>query len=131
LRLEAGMPLYGHELSETIDPFEAGLGFAVQLKGRTFPGCEPLRTAKKNPTKVRIGLSLEGKRVPREHYLILDGDTTVGEVSSGTFSPTLQRPIAMGFVAPAAARIGHELNVDIRGRMVPATVVELPFYQRA
>lgn len=131
LRLEAAMPLYGHELSEQINPYEAGLGFAVHLKDRQFPGRDALAELKANPARVRVGLTLDGKRVPREHYPILCGDRTVGEVCSGTFSPTFQRPIAMGFVAPDAAELGSELLIDIRGRQVPATVVELPFYKRA
>lgn len=130
LRLEAAMPLYGHELSEQINPFEAGLGFAVHLKDRQFPGRDALAKLKGNPGRVRIGLSMAGKRVPREHYAILQGDTPIGEVCSGTFSPTLQKPIAMGFVEPGVAEPGKELQVDIRGRSLPATVVELPFYKR-
>lgn len=130
LRLEAGMPLYGHELSEMIDPFQAGLGFAVQLQDRQFPGRDALVQLKSRPEKVRIGISMDGKRVPREHYSILKGDQIVGEVSSGTFSPTLQKPIAMGFVAPEFATIGESLSVDLRGRHLSATIVELPFYKR-
>jgi aminomethyltransferase len=125
------MPLYGHELSEQLTPYDAGLGFAVHLKDRNFPGRDALDKSRANPSKVRIGLEMEGKRVPREHYPIIQGDVQVGEVSSGTFSPTLQRPIAMGFVAPDVAASGTELNIDIRGRSLPARVVELPFYKRA
>lgn len=131
LRLEAGMPLYGHELSEEISPFEAGLGFAVQLEDRQFPGRDALAEKKQNRSRVRIGLMLEGKRVPREGYAILRGDEPIGEVSSGTFSPTLEKPIAMGFVQSPAPEIGSELNIDIRGKSLPATVCELPFYKRS
>ena len=130
LRLEAGMPLYGHELSEQINPYEAGLGFAVQLRDRQFPGRDALTKARDDPQKRRIGLSLDGKRVPREHYPILKSGVQVGEVSSGTFSPTLQKPIAMGFVTPDAAELDSELSVDLRGKRVSAKVVELPFYKR-
>ncbi len=131
LRLEAGMPLYGHELSEQINPFEAGLGFACHLVGYDFPGREALLRIQKEPlAHVRIGLEMSGARVPRQGYAILCGGQAVGEVTSGTFSPTLKKPIAMGFVVPAASKPGTELAVDVRGRPEPARVIELPFYQR-
>ena len=135
LRLEAAMPLYGHELNEQIDPFQAGLGFAVDLEKR-FPGRDALVIAKANTARaVRVGLVLAGKRVPREGFSILDGaatsdQSTVGHVTSGTFSPTLERPIAMGYVDRAVAAPGRALAIDIRGRAEPATVIKLPFYRR-
>lgn len=131
LRLEAGMPLYGHELSEELTPFDVGLGFAVQLKDRQFPGSEALAAAKSNPAQSRIGLTLEGKRVPREHYGIFDGAEQIGQVTSGTFSPTFQRPIAMGLVTPGVTDIGDELQIDVRGKRLPAQVVSLPFYRKS
>ena len=131
LRLEAAMPLYGHELSESIDPYQAGLSFAVQLKDRDFIGRDALIAKKsQGSSQVRIGLELAGRRVPREHYPVLRDGETVGEVTSGTFSPTLQRPIAMAYVDAASATVGAELAVDIRGSHQPAQVVELPFYSR-
>ncbi|MEO8493567.1 MAG: glycine cleavage system aminomethyltransferase GcvT [Planctomycetota bacterium] len=131
LRLEAAMPLYGHELSESIDPFQAGLGFAVHLKDRDFIGATALRELKDRPSQPRrIGLELSGKRVPREHYAVLAKGEAVGEITSGTFSPTLERPIAMAYVHPNAAELGAELTVDIRGRAETARVVALPFYKR-
>jgi aminomethyltransferase len=133
LRLESAMPLYGHELSESISPYEAGLGFAVKLSERQFPGRDALaaESQQESPAKrVRIGLALDGKRVPREGYKILLDQNEVGVVTSGTFSPTLEMPIAMGFVAPTAATIGMELSIDVRGKLLPARVVELPFYKR-
>ena len=131
LRLEAGMPLYRHELSEQIHPFEAGLGFACHLVGYDFPGRDALLRIQKEPLKrVRIGLEMSGQRVPRQGYPILCHGQPVGEVTSGTFSPTLKKPIAMGFVAPPANKAGTELQVDLRGRVEPARVIELPFYQR-
>jgi aminomethyltransferase len=131
LRLEAGMPLYGHELSETINPFEAGLGFACHLVGYDFPGRDALLKIQDTPLeRVRVGLALDGQRVPRQGYAINCEDYHVGEVTSGTFSPTLKRPIAMGFVKRAAAVIGTELKIDLRGRPEPARVVDLPFYTR-
>lgn len=133
LRLEAGMPLYGHELSESVDPYQAGLGFAVNLQGRSFVGAEALQRRKGDPQlPKRIGLALAGRRVPREHYAVLaEGQGGVGEVTSGTFSPTLDKPIAMAYVRPEAAVVGTELAVDIRGRLEAARVVELPFYRRS
>ena len=132
LRLEAAMPLYGHELSETIDPLTAGLAFAVNLDGRQFPGHDALvRIKQQQPTRRRIGLELAGRRVPREQYPIRSGESSLGEVTSGTFSPTLGRPIAMGYVAVDAAAPGTELQVDIRGQLEPARVVKLPFYRRS
>jgi len=131
LRLEAGMPLYGHELSEQIDPYQAGLGFAVNLKDRHFPGRAALATLKATPRPlVRAGLELAGRRVPREHYRVLRGEDSVGEVTSGTFSPTLQKAIAMAYVHREASEPGSEVQVEIRGRLEPARVVPLPFYQR-
>ncbi|MEM6655332.1 MAG: glycine cleavage system aminomethyltransferase GcvT [Planctomycetota bacterium] len=143
LRLEAGMPLYGHELSEAINPLQAGLGFAVNLKGREFVGKDALAAASEDPRQpVRIGLQLEGKRAPREGYPVLQGPVgegavegadafeEVGVVTSGTFSPTLGRPIAMALVKPSAAAVGERLAVDARGTELPATVTPLPFYER-
>lgn len=131
LRLEAGMPLYGHELSEEIDPLQAGLSFAVNLKDRTFPGSEALAKRKADTrAPVRIGLTLDGKRVPREGYLVLSGETQIGRITSGTFSPTLNQPIAMAYVSREHAATGSELTIDIRGSREPARVVELPFYKR-
>jgi aminomethyltransferase len=133
LRLESAMPLYGHELSESIDPFEAGLGFAVSIDhDRQFVGAEALRNAAASvPNRVRVGLELSGKRVPREHYPVLFDGSVIGEVTSGTYSPTLDRPLAMAYVAPNCSAEGTELAIDIRGRHEPATVVPLPFYRRA
>ena len=131
LRLEAAMPLYGHELSESIDPLQAGLSFAVNLQGRGFLGRDAIAAKKDDPTRpVRIGLELAGRRVPREHYPVHHGGVVVGEVTSGTFSPTLQKPIAMAYVRADAAAVGTEVTVDIRGGAEPAKVVPLPFYRR-
>ena len=130
LRLEAGMPLYGHELSEAINPYQAGLGFAVNLPGRDFVGADALRRLKEDANQPnRIGLELAARRVPRENCPVLAGDRPVGAVTSGTFSPTLEKPIAMAYVQPEAS--AAELAVDIRGRREPARVVELPFYRRS
>jgi aminomethyltransferase len=131
LRLEAAMPLYGHELTETIDPIAAGLDFAVNLPGRDFLGRDAIMAAKDRPDRpVRVGLVLHGRRAAREHYPVLCDSKVVGEVTSGTFSPTLEKPIAMAYVPPQCAPEGTELAVDIRGTIEPALVVKLPFYRR-
>jgi aminomethyltransferase len=131
LRLEAAMPLYGHELDENINPYQAGLSFAVNLKDRDFIGRDALVAARRKTDQPRrVGLQLAGKRVPRQHYAIMRGEEKIGEVSSGTFSPTLNCPIALGYVRPEFAEFGNSLTIDVRGRGEPATVVKLPFYQR-
>jgi aminomethyltransferase len=131
LRLEAAMPLYGHELSETINPIQAGLNFAVNFKDRKFIGSEALeKFAADKYQPVRIGLQCDGKRVPREGCPVLHNGTIVGAVTSGTFSPTFNRPIAMAYVQPSASTIGTQLTTDIRGTHHPAVVVPLPFYKR-
>jgi aminomethyltransferase len=131
LRLDAAMPLYGHELDEDTTPFQAGLGFAVKLDKGEFIGREALVREQADPRPwKRIGLELQGRRIAREGFTILDGGEPVGHVTSGTFSPTLEKSIAMGYVEPNHARPGTELKVDIRGRPVPSRVVKLPFYKR-
>ena len=103
------MPLYGHELSESINPIQAGLNFAVNLGGRKFIGSDALeKFAADKSQPVRIGLQLDGKRVPRQGCPVLHNDEIVGEVTSGTFSPTLDRPIAMAYVQPTAQAIGTQ-----------------------
>jgi glycine cleavage system T protein (aminomethyltransferase) len=131
LRLEAAMPLYGHELNEQINPIQSGLSFAVNLEGRDFVGREALMMAKQNKQQpVRVGLELAGRRAAREHYAVLSDGKPIGEITSGTFSPTLQKPIAMAYVPPQYAKPGTELTIDIRGSAEPARVVKLPFYVR-
>jgi len=130
LRLEAGMPLYGHELSESINPVEAGLDFAVNLRNREFVGKQAIEAASKATQPVRVGLQVEGRRVPREGCPILRADEEIGTVTSGTFSPTFDQPIAMGYVKSTAAALGTAVDIDIRGKQHTAKVVPLPFYER-
>jgi len=131
LRLEAGMPLYGHELLESINPVEAQLDFAINLRDREFIGKEAIMNFQKDHhQRVRVGLQLEGRRVPRENCRLLRSDEEVGIVTSGTFSPSFGHPIAMGYVKPTTAALGTTLDVDIRGKLHTATIVPLPFYQR-
>ncbi len=132
LRLEAGMPLYGHELDEAIDPFQAGLGFACNLKDRTFVGREALEQKSKDVNlPKRVGLVLDGRRAARQGANMLDADSrVVGQVTSGSFSPTLDKPIAMAYLNPAVAIAGTTLDIDIRGTQVSASIVPLPFYKK-
>lgn len=131
LRLEAAMPLYGHELNESVNPYQAGLGFAVDLKKRSLTGRDALLRFSQDPAQPRrVGLELAGKRIAREGCEVLAGAMHAGETTSGTFSPTLEKSIAMAYVQPDSSAPGTRLSVDIRGRAEPATVVALPFYRR-
>ena len=131
LRLEAGMPLYGHELSEEINAASTGLNFAINRKGRTFCGNAAIvksKEAQKDP--VRVGLELAGRRPAREGCPVLVDGANVGMLTSGTLSPTLDKPIAMAYLLPEFSAVGTKVDVDIRGKIHAATVVALPFYQR-
>jgi aminomethyltransferase len=131
LRLEAAMPLYGHELSEEIDPLQAGLGWAVKLDKGDFIGREGLLRRQQDKTlPKRVGLELEGKRLAREGAAVLVKDREVGRVSSGTFAPTVGKAIAMAYLDPQHGDPGTACNVDIRGKAEPARIVPLPFYRR-
>ncbi|MEU0136083.1 glycine cleavage system aminomethyltransferase GcvT [Streptomyces sp. NPDC006296] len=136
LRLEAGMPLYGHELTTALTPFDAGLGRVVKFeKEGDFVGREALSAAAARaeaaPPRKLVGLIAEGRRVPRAGYPVVAGGEVVGEVTSGAPSPTLGKPIAMAYVDAAHAAPGTEgVGVDIRGTHEPYEVVALPFYKR-
>jgi aminomethyltransferase len=130
LRLEAGMPLYGHELTEALDPIAAGLGWAVDLN-KEFIGAAPLRAiAQTGPKRKLVGLEIEGKRIARQGVPVLSAGSPVGEVTSGTFGPTLQKSIAMAYVDAAHAAPGTLLSVDLKGTEAAAKVVKLPFYKK-
>lgn len=133
LRLEAGMPLYGHELSTATFPVQAGLGRVVALsKEGDFVGREAIEEGPVPDARVLVGLVAEGKRAGRAGYPIVlpDGAQIVGEVTSGALSPTLGVPISMAYVDPDYAAVGTVLHLDVRGTRVPASVVALPFYKR-
>jgi aminomethyltransferase len=136
LRLEAAMPLYGHELTENINPLEAGLAFACNLDGRSFVGKESIQEVVKNgPARTRVGLLFDGKRPVREGCDVIDNhDQRVGIVTSGAPSPTLGRPIAMALVDraridPSTGMSRCELRIDNRGTLQSATTTSLPFYR--
>jgi aminomethyltransferase len=137
LRLEAGMPLYGNELSLQGDPFAAGLGPVVALsKEGDFVGKAALAAKKEAGAGVTagrrlVGLKGLGRRAGRAHYPVLKDGTTVGEVTSGQPSPTLGYPIAMAYVDAAFTDVGTALDVDLRGKAEPFEVVDLPFYKRS
>ncbi|MFL1999604.1 aminomethyltransferase family protein [Microbacterium sp. A1-JK] len=129
LRLEAGMPLYGHELTRDVVPAQAGLARAVALDKDDFIGKGAL-AADIADRPVLVGLVSDGKRAGRAGYAVYDADTRVGEITSGALSPTLQHPIALAFISPESSALGTELAIDVRGTRIPATVTALPFYRR-
>ena len=131
LRLEAGLPLYGHDLDERTDPVSAGLAFAISKRRRKdggFPGAEQtLGFLADGPPAMRVGLALEGRLPAREGAPIFHDDIGVGTVTSGGFAPTLGRPIAMGYVSAHHAAPGTALTIDVRGKRIPAAVAAMPF----
>ena len=131
LRLEAGLPLYGHDLSPETDPVSAGLGFAISKRRRAeggFMGAQAVLKALADGTPtVRVGLALEGRMAAREGASVHSGADTVGTLTSGGFSPSLNHPIAMAYVGAAHAAPGTRLTIDVRGKQLPATVVAMPF----
>ncbi|MDM7991290.1 glycine cleavage system aminomethyltransferase GcvT [Arthrobacter sp. zg-Y877] len=134
LRLEAGMPLYGNELTLDTDPYAAGLGPVVALsKEGNFVGRSALEARKEaGPARKLVGLKGSGRRSARSHYPVLsDSETVIGEVTSGAPSPTLGYPIALAYVDTDFTAPGTELSVDLRGKQEQFTVVELPFYKRS
>ncbi|MGQ9866068.1 MAG: glycine cleavage system aminomethyltransferase GcvT [Pseudanabaenaceae cyanobacterium] len=129
LRLEAGLPLYGQDLDETTSPLVAGLGWLVHWERKgDFMGRAALETERQQGiSRRRVALQGEGKTIARPHYPIQDGDQTIGEITSGTLSPTLGIPIAFGYVPPQYARLGQTLTVPVRDRLGTFTVVRPPF----
>lgn len=134
LRLEAGMPLYGNELSRLVNPFEAGLGRAVRLD-HDFVGRDALsQAAEYEPKRKLVGLAGEGRRAARAHYQLFASEASenpVGEITTGALSPTLGYPIAMAYVDAALCEPGTQIWADVRGSRQPMQVVSLPFYKRA
>ena len=136
LRLEAGMPLYGHELNEQTDPISAGLQFAVSLDkepqedGTPFIGQEALRKIDADGPKNRLmGLKLDGRRTARQDMKVHKGDQSIGHVTSGCLSPTLDTPIAMAYLDAQTAQEGDTVTVELGRQSVDAQVVPLPFYK--
>ncbi len=131
LRLEAAMALYGQDIDDNITPLEAGLGWVVHLDTKgDFIGREVLEQQKASGVSKRlVGIEMQGRHIARHGYpVILEGET-VGEVTSGTLSPTLNRAVALAVVPAKLAKIGQQLEVEIRGKNYPANVVKKPFYR--
>ncbi|MFQ5901279.1 MAG: glycine cleavage system aminomethyltransferase GcvT, partial [Thermodesulfobacteriota bacterium] len=130
LRLEMGYPLYGHELGEDINPFEAGLGWVVKLNKGTFIGKKALEEVQRKGIEKRIvGFKMLDKGIPRAGYKLFSGGKDVGYVTSGTMSPSINIAIGMGFVRTTFPGIDQEIAVEIRGRLAKARIVNLPFYR--
>ena len=130
LRLEAAMPLYGHELSADITPLEAGLGFFVKPDKGDFVGRGAL-AARGEPTRKRAGLRMTGRGIAREDCAVYVGEKQIGRTTSGTHAPFLGYAVAMAMLDADAAVPGTQVEVDVRGRRIAAEVVKLPFYRRA
>ena len=128
LRLEASMPLYGHELTADITPVEAGMGRAFAKKEADFVGKEALTG--REPSVVIAGLTSEQRRAAREGAEVFLGDDKIGVVTSGQPSPTLGYPVALAHLDPAHAEVGTDVEIDIRGRRYPFTIAPTPFYSR-
>lgn len=139
LRLEAGLPLYGHDMTDAVDPVSADLVFALSKRRRLeggFPGAERIAALLTDgPAAKRVGLALEGRLPAREGAPVYAGDEQVGVLTSGGFAPTRGHPIAMAYVDAARAAPGTELTIEVRGKRLPAVVTPMPFvphnYHRA
>jgi aminomethyltransferase len=127
LRLEAALPLHGHELGPGITPLQAGLGWVVAWSKDDFRGRAALAAEQaRGIDRHLVGIATEGRRPPRAGYLIVAGGEAVGVVTSGNFSPTLGHGIALGFVPPHID-VGATVEIDVRGTLLPAAVVDTPF----
>lgn len=131
LRLEAGLPLYGHDIDTGVSPIAADLGFAISKRRREqggFIGYDRIaRELEEGAPSRRVGLAIEGRLPAREGSLIFIGDEQVGNVTSGGFAPTVGAPIAMGWVATPHATVGTALEIEVRGKRLAATVAPMPF----
>ena len=130
LRMEAAMPLYGHEMDDEVSPLETGLGFAVKMAKDYFIGTAALE-ANEGQKRQRIGLKVTGRGIIREHQDVLLGGEKIGVTTSGTHCPYLGYPIAMALVSEGSTELGSKVEVEVRGRKVEAEVTALPFYKRS
>ena len=128
LRLEAAMPLYGHEMDDAVSPLETGLGFAVKMGKEAFIGKDAIQRRGKPQVK-RVGLEVTGRGIAREHQDVVFEGEKIGHTTSGTYCPYLEKPLAMALIDAERAEAGTEVAIDIRGRKVAAKVVALPFYK--
>lgn len=129
LRMEAAMPLYGHEMNDEITPFETNLDFAVKMNKDDFIGKKAL-LEKGEPTITRVGLQMVDRGIMREHQDVYYQDELIGQTTSGTHCPYVNKPIAMALIKKEYSEIGKQLDVDIRGKKLKAQIVPLPFYKR-
>jgi aminomethyltransferase len=130
LRLEMGMALYGNDIDDTVTPLEANLGWLVKLKKGDFVGRDALARQKQEGLKRKlVGFTTEERSFPRHGYPVFVNDQQSGEVRSGTMSPTLNIPIGTAYVPVASAAEGSELEIEIRGKRIPARVTKMPFYK--
>ena len=130
LRLEAAMPLYGHEMDETVSPLETGLDFGVKLQKENFIGKRALE-ARGEPKITRVGLKVTGRGIVREHCSVFLGEEKVGTTTSGTFLPFLNGAYAMALLDKHCSALGTALSVEVRGRRIDTEVVALPFYKKS
>ena len=131
LRLEMKMALYGNDIDDTTSPVEAGLSWIINFDKDFIAKDIILKHKQDKPNKRLICLELDGKAFPRHGYDIYDGQEKIGQVTSGTFSPSLQKPIAMAYLTRDKAKTGTTVEVEIRNKRFPATVVKPPFYKEA
>lgn len=124
------MPLYGHEMDEDTTPLEAGLNLGVRMNKQEFIGREAILAAGE-PKHIRVGLEATGRGIMREHMDVYAGGELVGHTTSGTFAPHLKKAIAMARIDVSHSAVGTELEVEVRGRRIPATIVPMPFYKHA
>lgn len=130
LRFQANLPLYGQELSEAINPYESGLGFAVKLNKETFFGKEACRFHKENRTRKLIGFELLERNIPRHDYLVFKGEEQIGVVTTGYLLPDYECPIGVALIDKDAGNIGDEVEIAIRNRRVKAVLRDRKFYHR-
>ncbi|AGY56777.1 glycine cleavage system aminomethyltransferase GcvT [Gloeobacter kilaueensis] len=132
LRLEAAMHLYGQDMDEATTPLEASLGWVIDWEKPDFLGRDVLLDQKENGTLRRlVGFEVQGREIARPGYGVFAGGVRVGQVTSGTLSPTLEQPIGLAYVPPELAKVGTELHIAVRDKQVAARVVKRPFYRRA
>jgi aminomethyltransferase len=130
LRLEMGYCLYGNDINDTTSPIEAGLGWITKFT-KDFVNHEALAKQKEQkPTRTLVAFSLDERGIPRHGYDIVDGNgNVIGNVTSGTMSPCLQKGIGMGYIPKSLAKSGSQIYIQVRKKAIPATVVKLPFYK--
>ena len=130
LRLEMKYLLYGNDINEKTSPLEAGLGWITKLNKDNFIGKSTICNSQNKITKHLICIEMKEKSIPRKGYKIYSGKDLIGEITSGTMSPSLGKGIGLGYVSTLFKNIGTELNIEIRGRKKKATVVKAPFYTK-